>query len=168
MANRAAVEAVDILLRQLKDCQLPFGGVLLLGIGDFRQVAPVVRGCNKAGVLDSSIRASALWHHFEVLRLHAPVRNNEDPEFATWVDEIGENANGKDSIDVSQQPHCANIADAAAWLYPDDVLANPRTCAKRAFLTTLNADVDQFNESILSRLTGQSSKYSCPTNSGMY
>ena len=60
MANRAAVEAVDILLRQLKDCQLPFGGILLLGIGDFRQVAPVVRGYNKAGVLDSSIRASGL------------------------------------------------------------------------------------------------------------
>lgn len=39
MANRAAVEAVDILLRQLKDCQLPFGDILLLSIGDFRQIA---------------------------------------------------------------------------------------------------------------------------------
>ena len=84
------------------------------------------------------------------------------------MDEIGEDTNDKGSIDVGQQPHYASIADAAAWLYQDDVLNNPRTCAKRAFLTTLNANVDQFNEDVISRLTGQSSECCCPINLSIY
>ena len=50
MANRAAVEAVDTLLQNLKDSNLPFRGVLFLGIGDFRLVAPVVKNQYKTGV----------------------------------------------------------------------------------------------------------------------
>lgn len=158
MANRAAVEAVDILLRQLKDNARPFGGALFLGVGDFRQVAPVTPGCGKTGVLDSSIRASHLWDIFRIYRLHSPIRNGGDPDFADWVDAIGENATGRGTVDVTGQPRCTDLDAAREWLYPLHILRDAQRCARRAYLTVLNVDVDAFNADILDRLSGDSSR----------
>lgn len=42
---------------------LPFGGKLFVGLGDFRQVAPVVRGSSgPTATLNNSIRTSELWN----------------------------------------------------------------------------------------------------------
>jgi len=43
MANKAAIECVDVLLRHVMRNGLPFGGKTSLALGDFRQVAPVLR-----------------------------------------------------------------------------------------------------------------------------
>lgn len=158
MANRAAVEAVDILLRQLKECPRPFGGVLFLAVGDFRQVAPVVPGCGRTGILDSSIRASDLWALFRIFRLHQPMRNGRDTDFAGWVDQVGEDADKSGTVDVTGQPRSADLDAARAWLYPLHVLKDAQLCAQRAYLTVLNVDVDAFNADILDRLPGNASK----------
>ena len=156
MANRAAIEAVDTLLQSLKGSALPFGGVLFLGVGDFRQVAPVVRNQYKTGVIDSSIRSSHLWPKFRILRLHAPIRNANDPAFSTWVDEVGEDSNGLGSVDATAQIQCSSIDAARSWLFPSEVLREPEVCAGRAYLTTLNADVDDFNTRVFESLSGRS------------
>jgi PIF1-like helicase len=43
MANKAAIECADSLLRQIMGNGLPFGNKTFLALGDFRQVAPVLR-----------------------------------------------------------------------------------------------------------------------------
>ena len=163
MANRAAVEAVDALLRDLKGSELPFGGIKFLGVGDFRQVAPVVKGQNRTGVLESSIKSSHLWSHFKVLKLSAPVRNATDPEFSAWVDSIGEDSNGLGTIDVTDQAQSTSPGDAKAWLFPPDVVSKPEICAQRSYLTTLNKDVDDFNSRVLDSLENPSGMFSFPT-----
>jgi hypothetical protein len=90
MANRAAIECADKLLRNIMNIQRPFGGKCVLGIGDFRQVAPVVKGVGPTALFDASIRSSTLWSNFEVLSLLTPIRNAGDLEYANWVDRIGE------------------------------------------------------------------------------
>jgi hypothetical protein len=40
MANKAAIECAEHLLRQIMKNDLPFGGKTFLALGDFRQVAP--------------------------------------------------------------------------------------------------------------------------------
>jgi hypothetical protein len=46
--NRAAWECVDELCRRIMNIyDKPFGGIPFLGLGDFRQVAPVVSGAGK-------------------------------------------------------------------------------------------------------------------------
>ena len=158
MANRAAVEAVDTLLQTLKSSAAPFGGIPFLGVGDFRQVAPVVKNQYKTGVLDSSIRSSLLWPKFQVFRLHAPIRNAVDPTFSTWVDSIGEDSNGLSTIDVNDLVKSKNIEETKNWLFPPEVLAKPEACAQRAYLTTLNVDVDDFNQRVFDGLQGAQSK----------
>jgi PIF1-like helicase len=44
MTHTYALEAVDRLFKDLLGNQLPFGGILILIGGDFRQTFPVVRG----------------------------------------------------------------------------------------------------------------------------
>jgi hypothetical protein len=91
MANKAAIECADQLLRLLMDVPLPFGGKVFLALGDFRQVAPVVRGATgPSAAFQSSIRSSYLWQHFQVLRLTVPIRTASDPEYSDWIDTIGE------------------------------------------------------------------------------
>jgi PIF1-like helicase len=72
------------------DLSLPFGGKVFVGIGDFRQVAPVIKGGGFAETFNASVRSSYLWPSFTKLSLTAPVRNASDPEFSFWVDTIGE------------------------------------------------------------------------------
>ena len=159
MANRAAVEAVDTLLQSLNGSTLPFGGVLFLGFGDFRQVAPGVKNQYKTGVLDSSIISDHLWPKFKVLRLHDPIRNARDPEFSAWVDSIGDNSNGIGSVDVTGSTECANLDDAKAWLFSQEILSKPEVCAQRAYLTPLNVNVDQFNNEVFQGLNVPSGIY---------
>ena len=42
MFNKTAIECVDSLIRQITSSNKPFGGKIILGLGDFRQVASVV------------------------------------------------------------------------------------------------------------------------------
>ena len=94
MANKAAFEAVDSLLRSLTASPLPFGGKILIAVGDFRQVAPVVKGGGLSAAIDASVRTSHLWPTFQVHCLTQPMRNAQDPEFCEYADSIGENAEG--------------------------------------------------------------------------
>ncbi|PIA13371.1 hypothetical protein COEREDRAFT_49360, partial [Coemansia reversa NRRL 1564] len=69
MANRAVVEAVDIMLCELCGIDQPFGGKVFVGIGGFRQVAPVVPGVGHLQTILESLKALPLWRSFNVLDL---------------------------------------------------------------------------------------------------
>ena len=80
MANKAAIECADQLLRSLMDVPLPFGGKV-----------PVARGVTgPSAAFQSSIRSSYLWQHFQVLPLTIPISTASDPEYSDWIDTIGE------------------------------------------------------------------------------
>jgi hypothetical protein len=61
MANKAAIECVEHLLRQIMRNELPFSGKTFLAFDDFRQMALVFRYVIVfAAVFDSSIRSFSL------------------------------------------------------------------------------------------------------------
>ncbi|XP_022870378.1 ATP-dependent DNA helicase PIF4-like, partial [Olea europaea var. sylvestris] len=60
MVNRCAVESVDKMLRDIIDCNLPFGGKLIVLGGDFRPILPVVPKGNKEDILKASMIYSYL------------------------------------------------------------------------------------------------------------
>lgn len=71
--------------------ELLFGNKTFLALGDFRQVAPVLRDVTApAAVYDSSIRSLSLWTNFQILRLTQLIRNAGDPAYADWVDQVGD------------------------------------------------------------------------------
>ncbi|XP_022891743.1 uncharacterized protein LOC111406581 [Olea europaea var. sylvestris] len=51
MVNRCIVEAVDKMLRDINDCDLPFGGKVIVLGGDFRQILPVVPRGKKEDIM---------------------------------------------------------------------------------------------------------------------
>jgi ATP-dependent DNA helicase PIF1 len=92
MANKAVLVCVEETLRRIMGNSLPFGGKVLILLGDFRQTCPVVRQGSRAEVVDASIKSSPLFNYFFIMRLTEPIRNAEDPAFANFVDAIGDGA----------------------------------------------------------------------------
>jgi hypothetical protein len=158
MANKAAIECVNQLLQTLMQTTRPFGGKTFLALGDFRQVAPVVRGSvGEMASFQSSIRSSYLWPHFRVLRLTTPIRTAADPEYSEWIDRIGEGYEQRLSLTLLDQVH--TLEDARGFLFPADILSDPQAAVRRSFLSPLNRFVDEFNDTILDSLPGEESKY---------
>ena len=154
MANVSIVNAVDQLMRRIMQIDCPFGGKVFIGIGDFRQVGPVVKNGGPTACFLASILSSPLWKLFHIHSLTAPIRNAGDPEFADFVDSIGEDISGRR---VNLHPflyHSVEIDDVRNHIFPSSILAQPSECLSRAFLTPLNVDVDEFNDEILARLPG--------------
>ena len=76
------MEALDRTLRDLMDTpDTPFGGMIIVMAGDFRQCLPVVPGSNRAQISKICINQSHLWQHFKVLSLTEimRVRASGDP-----------------------------------------------------------------------------------------
>jgi len=157
MAHRSALECVNELLQAITGRHDPFGGKIFLGIGDFRQTAPVVRSAGKTETIEPSIVSSPLWPSFTVLRLDQPIRNASDPDYAQWVDDIGQGCVSLDETDVPLDmiADIDNVEDAIQFLYPPEVLATPEEFIRNSFLSPLNYYVNMFNESMLERLPNE-------------
>jgi hypothetical protein len=152
MANIAAFNAVDTMLRNVMGTSTPFGGKVVIAIGDFCQVAPVVKGSGPTVCYLASVLSSPIWPLFQLHELTAPVHNAADPEFAAFVDKIGEDTSGERVNLREFLFHSDSAMDVQQHLYPDDILSRPELCVRCAFLTPLNVDVDRFNTEILDRL----------------
>lgn len=151
MANRAVLSCVDETCRIVMNDDRSFGGKLVICVGDFRQTCPVVRGGSRAQVVDASIRSSPLWQDFDVMHLSTPIRNAEDPGFATFVDSIGDGAGPE--VDLSSTLRTVTTEeDMILFVYPQDILNDPTACLTRAILCPTNAQVDVYNNTLLDRI----------------
>lgn len=74
-----------------------------------------------------------------------------DPEYTAFIDSIGEDTSGnRRQLPLLQSS--TNLDDAANFLFSNDILQDPETCLTRAFLSPRHILVDDFNDTILSRL----------------
>ncbi|CAG8752262.1 40_t:CDS:1, partial [Cetraspora pellucida] len=60
MAQKDNIEAVDILLHELYNCNLLFGRKIFVGVGDFHQVAPIISNARKTATILESIKSSSI------------------------------------------------------------------------------------------------------------
>jgi PIF1-like helicase len=132
----------------------PFGEIPFLGVGDFRQVAPVVKGSGCTSARLACVTSSALWTQFVILSLHAPIRSARDPLYTAFVDRIGEDY-VHPSVSLDLLATLPSVTDCIDFLYPPDILLDPLACLKRAFLSPKNIPVDDFNIKVLDRLPGE-------------
>lgn len=134
-SNRTQVErisCVDDVLRRIMNNNIPFGGKTVLLAGDFRQTCPVIRKGSKADVIDASIKSSPLWPLFTVHKLTIPIRNAEDPEFAAWVDAIGDGAGPE--VDISMLQTVSSVEELIDFVFPPEIIDDPPSCFKRSIL----------------------------------
>ena len=94
MANKLAFEALDRTLQDLRQSSRPFGGILVVLSGDFRQTLPVIRGGTRANEIDACIKSSHLWQHVETHSLTTNMRaylygDANAAEFASLLLRVG-------------------------------------------------------------------------------
>jgi ATP-dependent DNA helicase PIF1 len=128
----------------------PFGGKIFILVGDFRQTGPVIRYGTKAQVIDASLRKSNLWPLFNIERLSIPIRNAEDPEFATFVDTIGDGAGPEVTIPFVRT--ATSQADLIDFVWPEHILTQPELCLSRCILAPTNHQVNKYNKMISDKL----------------
>ena len=173
MANRRAFEAVDRTLRDLRDRDEIFGGVLTVLSGDWRQILPVVKNGGRAQVVDACFKSSPLWPSMTVMQLETNMRvqlqhDNRAAEFSAFLLRVG---NGElpivrelgDVINVPEQIRspATTVEELAARIFPD-LDANYEDADwlhQRAILTTRNADAAVVNDALMELLPGPTSHY---------
>lgn len=151
MANIAVVEAVHNVCCEIKGSERPFGGIPFVGVGDFRQVGPVVKGTGPNATFDACIKSSFLWPLFRTSTPHHPIRSAANPGYTAFVDAIGENTDN-DYVSFHLLAKTTSTQDTIDFLFPPEVLADPAVCLGRAFLSPRNVYVDEFNQTILNLL----------------
>jgi hypothetical protein len=80
MAHRNYFEALDKSLRDILRCtnenseRMPFGRMIVVLGGDFRQILLIVIKGRREHILNTSIKHSYLWKHFTVYKLKQNMR----------------------------------------------------------------------------------------------
>lgn len=95
---------------------------------------------------------------FEILNLHEPLRQSNDPDFARFLDSIGDDYL-HDSVDLSRLLHTQSVQDVIDFVFPNNVLRSPEECINRAILSPYNQYVDDFNGVIIDVLPGIARTY---------
>jgi hypothetical protein len=157
MAKRAVLGCVEEICRQIMKNDLPFGGKVVILLGDFRQTCPIIPQSTKAQVIAASIRSSPLWPLFNIRHLTIPIRNASDNEFAQFIDNIGDGQVTDVEFPIVRNVH--SQADIVNFAFPPQVLANHTETVQHAILTPTNAQADQYNDTILSTIEGEQRTY---------
>ncbi|CAL4067132.1 unnamed protein product, partial [Meganyctiphanes norvegica] len=87
MSHKAALEAVDKTLQDIRGNKKVMGGVTFVMAGDFRQTLPIIERGTRANEVQASIKSSKLWNQvkkkFQLstnMRIHLRRRQNIDDE----------------------------------------------------------------------------------------
>ncbi|XP_022895359.1 uncharacterized protein LOC111409550 [Olea europaea var. sylvestris] len=89
MINRYVFEVLDKMLKDITECDLPFGGKVVVFEGDFRQVLPVVQRGTKDDIMKASLVFSDLWQYFIQLPLTENMKAKLDSLFCEYLLRIG-------------------------------------------------------------------------------
>ena len=145
--------ALDVLSRSLCDLlerdDIPFGGLVVVMGGDFRQVLPVVHRAGRSGIVHSTVLKSKVWKQSSVkimqysknMRLQMNLANTNDPHvqemlshFASFLLRIGE--------DVEPSPinlphyicQTQDINELIDCVFDDPSSSNPTYWSERGIL----------------------------------
>ena len=162
-----AIESLDRTLRDLKDSDQPFGGITVLIGGDFQQTLPVIPKASREQILDATITCSNLWNDFELIHLHQNMRLQNDPqaeEFGEWLQQIGRGLNSDENnkIVIPDEIRSKDLDSLMNFIYSDlhsQPPPPPEYFLNRLILAPRNSDVNDVNETLLDRMSGDVKTY---------
>jgi hypothetical protein len=168
MTNKLAFETMNRTLCDLTDRNEPFGGIVFVMSGDFRQVLPVIARGSHANIVFASIKNSYLWESVEVFHfsenmwasdvvvVHPDLGNRI---FANWLLCLGNNELETIDEDYIKCPNMMVLppADTQAMvvaIYPrlHEGQVTNKYLHERAILVPRNKEVLLINTMVLSYL----------------
>lgn len=145
-----------------------FEGKVIICMGDFRQIAPIINNGDRQEIVNASIKMSRLWPQFTILHLTVNMRlinsqdnYNKQKEYADLILAIGEGCHlnkdadllswdsltGKQSYVISTIPYILTEESGIDFIYPNRIIT-PESVTQRAILAISNKDVDHWNNKI--------------------
>jgi PIF1-like helicase len=118
----------------------------------------VVRLGGRTAITNASIRTQPIFNKFEILRLNTSMRQASDPDFSSFLDSIGDN-HLHQSVDLGRLSHTQSMQECFDFVFPADITCQSEKCIERAILSPFNQYVDQFNNTILDHLPGDTVTY---------
>ncbi|XP_070010578.1 uncharacterized protein [Nicotiana sylvestris] len=100
MAKKRMLDVFDLLLKDLMDTNILFGGKVVVFGGDFRQTLPVVRNGKKEDFISKSLLYSTIWDELEKLQLSENMRAKTDPAFCDYLMRI---ENGQERVNTNNK-----------------------------------------------------------------
>ena len=171
MSHKAAFEALDRTLQDLRGNKQLMGGVALLLAGDFRQTLPVIPKGTPADELNACLKASYLWQHVKSITLQTNMRVHlqGDASAAQFANRLLNLGDGKPSVDECGQitfpDHFGNVVETMEQLrlsvYPNITsnFGNQEWLCQRAILAPKNDRVNDINTKIMKQLPGLETCY---------
>lgn len=180
MQHKHAIECVDRSLRFLTECDLPFGGKVVLFSGDFRQTLPIVPHGTLMCQADASLKRSNLWNKINQVHLTNNMRlggvpttsGSPNAQFAAWLLQLGSGHLQTSHNELIQIPW-GNVTLTRPNLEFDkdfilDTYAQVNNListsnwpvlteyyAERCLITPLNVRVRMINDFVMEHLTGE-------------
>ncbi len=167
MVPGLALKAVDRLLKDKTRVDTPFGAKFMFVGGDFRQVLPVIPKASREHIVNSTLKNSLLWHHFQQFHLVTNMRATRHLRyraFADWLLRIGdgrEPCNENDQITLPPEVHLPSntLQEMVDATFPQGPNGDPEYMAKRCCLTPKNVDSHVINDLVLHKLPGNRKTY---------
>jgi len=175
MAHRFTFEAIDRTFRDLRDVDEPFGSIVFIMGGDFRQILPVVNRGTRGQIVDACIKSSSLWDDVYVMKLtiNMRVQDESQQQFVDYLLQIGEGKEpvydniGEDIIKLDDDLvfNDEKLESLISEIFDDlnnNYYKNPNYIdyiKDRAILTLKNEDVDDINEKIINIFPGISQEF---------
>ncbi|XP_051173501.1 uncharacterized protein LOC127289553 [Leptopilina boulardi] len=164
MAPKYALQAMEVMLRDITKCKKPFGGKVILLSGDFRQILPIVPHGSRTHIVEVCVKNSKLWHLFQTRSLHVNVRlNNNQINFSNWLLNVGD---GKHQSTFEKKNNVLEIpqdlisnGNLIEEIYGSSISSNDVSAYSSCILSLTNSEVLDMNDRILSNSEGNEVVY---------
>ncbi|XP_051160434.1 uncharacterized protein LOC127281007, partial [Leptopilina boulardi] len=164
MAPKYALQAMEVMLRDITKCKKPFGGKVILLSGDFRQILPIVPHGSRTHIVEVCVKNSKLWHLFQTRSLHVNVRlNNNQINFSNWLLNVGD---GKHQSTFEKKNNVLEIpqdlisnGNLIEEIYGSSISRNDVSAYSSCILSLTNSEVLDMNDRILSNSEGNEVVY---------
>ena len=107
MSHKHLLEALERTSRTIRGVDLPFGGLIVILMGDWKQIPPVVVKGNRAKVIRACMLKSSLWPLFKEVELVTNMRvqlarqqlgEESADELQRWSDYLLRVGNGSEPV----------------------------------------------------------------------
>lgn len=172
MAHKRSLEALDRTLKDLRNNNHRFGGLMILLAGDFRQTLPVIPKSTPADEINACLKQSHLWRKVKTIRLTLNMRvflqqDRTAEIFSKELLRIGEGkvpvqiATGLITIPQTVCQFTTSLNELITSVYPsiEHNYRNFDWLSERAILAAKNTDVNELNWTIQNAIPGELVSY---------